>query len=471
MGSATSSTRQQLGERALNARAKLEAAKNFQAERLRQLQASTETQDSIVQTVGDSLKQCSPFSPALLLVAFAANPEEVQRMLTKCCKQVLSAPIRRSEYEWFQRYVFPSPVWMQRNERGEYLFEDLLHIAKSMSEKIDASMASIFEHLRAHKHWADVAAIKNQTLVERQDDECVGLLREQGLKDVLDAKHEDAEQEEAEVGLAAFIDSNLAVNMLTTTAQRIDAEFQRRVQMVMNRFGDFRAGPVKTAERCQSKVENEYEEAVYPKAAKLLDLVRCSVSFNTVEQLLAGYEGLMRHIAGTDAFELARIKNGFLLDAGAASYRDIKVNVVFHSETDPENAVSMVCEVQLVLNQFLHEKKRIHKLYGILSERRFFEMVIRQKTEDEDERKDFKQLKFEPVLNVNQQVTMSSTGTNVYKCSVDSELGLLGMNCGGDKFFCVDMSSNKVIFETAASGYHYSFSSMQTNRLTTAWGA
>ena len=399
MGTGTSSTRQQLGERALNARAQLEAAKTFQAERLRQLEASRETQDNIVRTIGASLKQCSAFSPALLLVAFAANPEEVQRMLSKCCKQVLSAPIRQSEYEWFQRYVFPSPVWMQRNERGEYLFEDLLHIAKSMSHKIDASMASIFEHLRKHKHWHHVAAIENQTIVERQDDARVGLLREQGLQDVreLEAKHEEAE--DAEVDLATFIDSNLAVNMLTTTAQRIDSEFQRRVEMVMNRFGAFRAGPVKTAERCQSKVENEYEEAVYPKAAKLLDLVRCSVSFNTVEQLLAGYEGLMRHIDDTDAFELARVKNGFLLDAGAASYRDIKVNVVFHSETDPENAVSMVCEVQLVLNQFLHEKKRIHKLYGILRERRFFEMVIRQKTEDEERRKDLKQLQFEPVLN------------------------------------------------------------------------
>ena len=48
--------------------------------------------------------------------------------------------------------------------------------------------------------------------------------------------------------------------------------------------------PVKLVDRCQSKLENDYQEAEYPKAAKLLDVVRCSVSFNTVEQLLEGYK-------------------------------------------------------------------------------------------------------------------------------------------------------------------------------------
>ena len=89
--------------------------------------------------------------------------------------------------------------------------------------------------------------------------------------------------------------------------------------------------------------------------------------------------------------------------------RDIKVNVVFHSETaDPDNAVSMVCEVQLILNQYLHEKKRIHKLYSVLRERTFFELVAKAQHEDttdgQRQMKDFKQLQFEPVLNVQKDV-------------------------------------------------------------------
>ena len=76
MGTA-SSTRQQLGERVLNIRAKLEAAKKFQSERLQQL--PKDTQDVIVKNIGVSFQQCAPFSESLLLVAFAANPEDYGR--------------------------------------------------------------------------------------------------------------------------------------------------------------------------------------------------------------------------------------------------------------------------------------------------------------------------------------------------------------------------------------------------------
>ena len=74
--------------------------------------------------------------------------------------------------------MFPSSVWVMKNQRNEFLFEHLLKITKSMSEKIDASMHSIFAHLQTHGAWAQLAAIENQSAIERQDDERVGLLSE-----------------------------------------------------------------------------------------------------------------------------------------------------------------------------------------------------------------------------------------------------------------------------------------------------
>ena len=68
--------------------------------------ASKETLEVIVRSITDSFARCSPFSESLLLVAFKANPEEVQRVLTKSCKKVLSAPIRKDEYEWFLVCVY-----------------------------------------------------------------------------------------------------------------------------------------------------------------------------------------------------------------------------------------------------------------------------------------------------------------------------------------------------------------------------
>ena len=168
MGSGTSN--QRLGERVLAALKKLEADTKMQSDRTEQvISASPETLEVIVQSIADAFERCSPFSDATLLVAFKANPEEVQRILAKSCKKVMSAPIDKSEYDWFkvcvrnapvelfsemyvcaQQYVFPSSVWMMRNQRGEFLFEQMMKITKSMSEKIDNSMDSIFNHLQSH---------------------------------------------------------------------------------------------------------------------------------------------------------------------------------------------------------------------------------------------------------------------------------------------------------------------------------
>ena len=140
--------------------------------------------------------------------------------------------------------------------------------------------------------------IENEPVVARQDAPRVGLLQAPGIRAVLELEAKQQAQLERDDDVAAFVDTNLAVNVLTTTAAQLNAEFQGRLRTVMNRFGDFHAGPVKSVQRCQGKLENDYQEAAFPKAAKLLDVVRCSVSFNTLEQLLVGFEGLRRHIDG-----------------------------------------------------------------------------------------------------------------------------------------------------------------------------
>ena len=99
----TSTSKQKLGERVMGALKKFEADTQMQTQRLKQLEsASPETKDVIIQSITDSFEGCAAFSDSLLLVAFAANPEEVKRVLTKSCKKVLSAPIDKAEYEWFK---------------------------------------------------------------------------------------------------------------------------------------------------------------------------------------------------------------------------------------------------------------------------------------------------------------------------------------------------------------------------------
>ena len=246
---------------------------------------------------------------------------------------------------------------------------------------------------------------------------------EQGIRDIAEMKDADDE-------LTSFIDTNLAVNSLSTTAKKINNDFQTYIEEVVSRYGDYKAGPVKEVARCQSKLQQDYKYALYPKAARLVDLLRCSVSFNTVEQLLAGFEEFMLHIERADVLELARVKNGFLEDERAAgrkgAYRDIKVNVIYHLQPEDDEAedVSMICEVQFILNQYLYEKKRNHKLYAILRDREFFDAVVEEEevANVSNVAQTVKSLTFEPILNVKEQVKIDEVDFG--KCSSEPELRL-----------------------------------------------
>eukprot|EP01084_Bolivina_argentea_P092150 165816_1 len=59
--------------------------------------------------------------------------------------------------------------------------------------------------------------------------------------------------------------------------------------------------------------------------------------------------------------------------------------------------------------------------------------------------KEFKDLKFEPVLNVKEEVKYNNVAWEVGKCSVDSSLGLLAIESKG-KISCIDIKEKKEIF-------------------------
>eukprot|EP01084_Bolivina_argentea_P131295 231770_1 len=59
--------------------------------------------------------------------------------------------------------------------------------------------------------------------------------------------------------------------------------------------------------------------------------------------------------------------------------------------------------------------------------------------------KQFKDLKFEPVLNVKEEVKDNNVDDIVGKCSVDSSLGLLAIESKG-KISCIDIKQKKEIF-------------------------
>ena len=465
------SSKQTLGERVSAGRRKLEHELTLQSERVHAMQSiSPETMAVSVQNIEECFSLCSPFLEGTLLAAFGANPERVEKAVLKSTKKVLSAPISKDEWQWFQQFVQPSSLWMLRTADGSgFMFEKLMEIANGLSLDITAEMDEIYEHLQGHKEWEKVMEIESETFIDRQDHDEVGLLRDDGIRGVHDVKQQDDVKQQEDVEgehqkLVDFIESNLAVSKLTATAKRINIEFQNVMRSVMTRYGEYKPGPIKKVERCVSKLENDYDGAAFPKAARLLDLVRCSVAFNTIKQLLAGYQGFMKYIKRSPGtMKVARIKNGFIGDV-EGGYRDLKVCVVFISAMDPN--LKMICEVQLILNQYLFEKKKMHKLYTLVRDEIYYRMVVDPRsrkntyrlmgTEDNAPEIDVMALQYAPILKVADDVETGIEDAQNFKSAVHSDLGLLFIKAKEEKLQCIDMEQKKVIFETKAFkwGFH-----------------
>eukprot|EP01084_Bolivina_argentea_P197006 337679_1 len=119
----TTDSKQKLGERVIAARRKLDEDIKLQSSRSRDLQTkSPQTMKAIIKSIAESFKSCSPFLEPTLLIAWQADPEQCKNIIINSCKKVLSAPIIREEYEWFQQYVFPSSIWMFKTNTNRFMY-------------------------------------------------------------------------------------------------------------------------------------------------------------------------------------------------------------------------------------------------------------------------------------------------------------------------------------------------------------
>ncbi len=439
-------SKQKLGEKVTAAKKELEENVKIYSAKANELNTkSKKISGYMIENISKCFKHCSPFSEATLLTAWHSNPGKCEEIVLKSCEKVLNAPITADQWQWFQSYVFPSSIWMYQStqNRNMFMYEKLLDIANSYSGDIMQNMDDIYDSLAYQKGWKELMSIKNEERVSRQDDVKVGCLKEDAIRELLDTKSDE------DYDMQTFVDSNWCVTSLLSTAKEINKEFQDHIRTIISHFGDFKPGPLKQMNRCQSKLENDYSEAVFPKAAKLLDIVRCSVTFNTVKQLIKGYQGLMNHMkssAGKD-LEIARVKNGFL-NKDDKGYRDVKINVIYHS---PITGLKIICEIQLLLINYLYEKKKVHKLYNVIRQKLYFNLVV---SEEQKMEKQIQDLELVPVFNFKEDVTKDVLNDNLFKCSMDSETNLLGVR-GFLWFGCVSLNTKKIIFEQKVKGGCY----------------
>ena len=194
-------------------------------------------------------------------------------------------------------------------------------------------------------------------------------------------------------------DQHNYLNELLINAIKMNPSFQKDCKKLFSSsvFGipcSFKAAPVKTKNRCQKKASLEYDHKPWPHTSSILDILRCSVVFNTTKDM---YNGLIKfiQIIGDDGghfeqnydktfvelkgglFSIVRIKNGFSdLDvknwklANDYRYCDIKANIIV--EYDKKR---MIGEVQFIAKFMLNAKKKGHKYYNFLRNQTLYHQI------------------------------------------------------------------------------------------------
>eukprot|EP01084_Bolivina_argentea_P279458 477768_1 len=167
-------------------------------------------------------------------------------------------------------------------------------------------------------------------------------------------------------------DTKLYLNELIFKANIMDSLFQTDVKKITKQISfshnlevDYRAGPVKTLKRSQTKVENDYINEDYPKSAKLLDCNRCALQFNSIASLMkyiCVFTEMVKHSNARSIIDIIRCKNGWsIYDENEPKYTDIKLNVLVQSS----NNETIIAEMQFLLSFMSAFKKKAHKLYSV----------------------------------------------------------------------------------------------------------
>ena len=152
----------------------------------------------------------------------------------------------------------------------------------------------------------------------------------------------------------------LALAFAHAENERFQSEISRIFKDDEN--GVYQSAPVKTFDRCQVKSNTDYRNESFPNGASILDLMRCSITFNDSSSLLNGLNQFVNEIQNKQSQSLqqiVRIKNGFknILNWKSfhdAEYCDIKFNVIYCNEMKTE---SQIVEIQFLLKSLLKAKK------------------------------------------------------------------------------------------------------------------
>ena len=206
-------------------------------------------------------------------------------------------------------------------------------------------------------------------------------------------------------------DYSVFLTKLLIIAHQMDSTFQNDCKNIFNiKFQKkwkgsrdivkciYNSAPVKTKSRSITKSQLDYKEKSWPHSSHILDLLRCSVVFDTIDDLICGckkFENIINSNRKNNneycISSIIRMKNGFNEMFGNTSeaslkslsldkfgYCDIKYNVLISGAN--KNG-GLIGEVQFLVKYMLDAKKMGHSSYSFVRKQDLFEK-IHQKCEN-----------------------------------------------------------------------------------------
>ena len=180
--------------------------------------------------------------------------------------------------------------------------------------------------------------------------------------------------------MVSEFDKEVYLSKMIGIAHGMKDEFGQEMEALAGVVGgSLKVGEVKKKERAKEKILMEYfDEEKCPKSARIVDLLRCSITFESVGDLVHGLGKVREFVEGNEhggagLVKIVRVKNTFSAEK-AGEYQDVKLNCVF--SLAKMGGVSMIVEIQMILQEFLSVKKEGHRLYAITRQVDLFKMVF-----------------------------------------------------------------------------------------------
>eukprot|EP01083_Nonionella_stella_P023339 64549_1 len=344
----------------------------------------------LVKLLMEAIKDRAPFSDDMMHIAWQylstqKNAKPLQsplfKLILETFEDIISNTRNKVDWCWLQEFLIPSTIWLLKKHPNDdtdetLLFDELLtRVHKETQKQYKIHLLKDINRIKEKNEglWNELKAFEidippNQS---RQDQIPNGVKARYSKKELLHLK-----PLRSSFNPYTHYDLNQYLNELLLRAHIIDDDFQKDVQLMVNEIQSvnyevsYRRGPVKLKSRCVSKIENDYHKEAFPTSAHLLDINRCSLTFDSLSSIMNGMKQLIDKIndGHTCLKSIIRYKNGFSangqFDDQHPKYADVKLNVRIQSKADPHKEV--IGEIQILLRSMMEFKRmKAHPLYSI----------------------------------------------------------------------------------------------------------